>query len=135
VFGIATDISERKDGDGRLLRQRKRIVDLAFRLGLWFPGFHGCDPAHALSGKRAHKFLLVAAVADGPAHRVNAAGQGRFRDDAAAPDRFNQIVLADDAIAIRDEINQNVENLRLDRDNGAAQAQFTALAVEREILE
>jgi hypothetical protein len=38
---------------------------------------------------------------------------------------------ADDAIAILDAINQNVENLRLDRDNGAAHAQFTTLAVER----
>jgi hypothetical protein len=42
---------------------------------------------------------------------------------------------ADDAIAILDEINQNVEDLRLARDNGAAHAQFTTFAVEREILE
>ena len=41
---------------------------------------------------------------------------------------------ADDAIAILDEINQNVENLRLDRDNGAAQAQFTTFVVQRKII-
>ncbi len=39
-----------------------------------------------------------------------------IRDDAAAPDSREQIVLADDAIAILDEIAQKIKDLRLHGD-------------------
>ena len=49
-----------------------------------------------------------------------------FGHDAAAPDRRDQIVLADDAVAVLHQVNQQVEHLRLDRNQlarrGAARA-------------
>ena len=58
-----------------------------------------------------------------------------IRHDPPVPDRRNQIVLADDAIPVFDKVDQNIEDLGLDRDHGVTRAQFTALAVERKILE
>jgi hypothetical protein len=55
--------------------------------------------------------------------------QRRFGNNAAGPDRGNQIIFADDAIAIFDEIDEKIENLRLERDRNIARAGFPALAV------
>ena len=38
----------------------------------------------------------------------------RIRHDPAAPDRGDEIVLADDAVAVLHQVNQQVEHLRLD---------------------
>jgi hypothetical protein len=53
-------------------------------------------------------------VADRLARCVNAAGQGRFRHDPAAPHRSNEVVLRYDAIAVLQQADQHVEYLRLD---------------------
>ena len=57
----------------------------------------------------------------------------RIRDDTAAPDRGDQIVLADDAVAVLHQINQQVEHLRLDGDGIGAAAQFAAVDVKHMI--
>ncbi len=54
---------------------------------------------------------------------------------AAAPYRRNKIVLADDAIAVFDQVDQNIEYLRLDRNKLVAPPQFTPVRVEHTILE
>ena len=71
-----------------------------------------------------HHLFAGALVAHGPSRGTNAARQGGVRDDPAAPDRRNQIVLADDVIAVLDQINQQVEHLRLDGNEIGAAAQF-----------
>jgi hypothetical protein len=78
---------------------------------------------------------LFAAVADGSARRVDAAGQRRFRDDPPAPDRLQEIVLADDAVAILHQIDQEVEDLRLDRDQPGAVAQLAPAYIECVVAE
>src|SRR5262245_14037583 len=96
---------------------------------------HVADEAHALARDRPHQLLLVAAVADCLAHRIDAAVEGRIRNNSATPYGRDQIILADDAVAILDEIDQEIENLRLDRDDRATRAQLPALRLERKISE
>ena len=74
------------------------------------------DEAKALSRNGADDGLILAAVANRSARGVDAARQGRFGDDAAVPDSLDEIVLADDAVAIFDQVDQQVEHLRLDAD-------------------
>ena len=74
---------------------------------------HVADKAQALARDGADQPLLVAVVADRLADGIDPAGQRRFRDDAAAPDRRDQVVLADDAVAVLDQADQQVEHLRL----------------------
>jgi len=58
------------------------------------------DEADAFADDRADQPLLLAGVADGSAGGVDAAGKRRVGDDPPAPDRSQQIVSADDAIAV-----------------------------------
>ncbi|MNY05029.1 hypothetical protein D3C86_1377340 [compost metagenome] len=58
------------------------------------------------------------------------AGDRRFRNDPVAPHRLEQFVLADDAIGIVDEQQQQVEDLRSDGHDLPAQGQLPALLIE-----
>jgi len=68
----------------------------------------------------ADRLLACAAVADRPPRRVDAAGQRRCGDDPAAPDGLQEVVLADHTIAVIDQIEQQIEDLRLDGDEHSA---------------
>src|SRR5512147_2697714 len=61
------------------------------------------DKPDTLAWNRAHEFLLPCAVAEGLAHGIDAAVEGRVRHDAAAPNRCNEVILADDAIGSRSD--------------------------------
>jgi hypothetical protein len=73
------------------------------------------DEADAFADDRADQPLLIASVADDPSDGVDTARKRRFRHDPPAPDRGQQIVLADHAIAISDQEHQQIEHLGLDR--------------------
>ncbi len=88
------------------------------------------DEAETLAGHGADQPLRLAAVAHRLARGVDPAGQGRFRDDPPAPNRVQQIVLGDNAVAVADQVHQQVEHLRLQRDRFAAPPQFAARHVE-----
>ena len=83
----------------------------------------------------ADELLTPAAVAEGLAHGIDTAVECRIRHDASAPHRCYEIVFADDAIAVLDQVNQQVKDLRLDRNVRATRVQFPPLAVERKIIE
>src|SRR5215467_165236 len=57
------------------------------------------------------------------------------RNDASTPNRCDQIVFADNAVAVLDQVDQQIKNLRLDRNDRPTRAQLPTLAVEREIFE
>ena len=57
-----------------------------------------------------------------------------FRDDASLPDRGNQVVLADHAVTIADEVLQEVKNERLNGDQHAPVPQLAPIRVERIVL-
>src|SRR5262249_35019444 len=111
---------------------RRRTGDMYWFVALCLRA-HNTDEAKALARDGANQFLVPAAVADRLSRGVDAAGQGRIRNDTAAPDRGDQIVLADDAVAVLHQINQQVEHLRLDGDGIGAAAQFAAVDVKHMI--
>ena len=78
--------------------------------------------------------LRLAAVVDGAPCRIDPAGQRRFGDDAAVPDRIEQVVAGHHAVAVRDQIEQQVEHLRFDGDKRIRPAQFATGGIEHEIL-
>src|SRR5258708_38166019 len=94
------------------------------RFGAVWLRAHSTDEAEALARDGADQLLLLAAVADRLARGVDAAGQRRIRHDPAAPDRRDEIILADDALAILHQVDQEIEHLRLDRDPRAAPVQL-----------
>src|SRR5262245_38349396 len=106
----------------------------ACRLRLCSMLLHAANKAHAFAWDGAHEFLLPAAVTNCFAHRIDPAVESRIRNNTTAPNRCDEIILADDAIAVLDEIDQQIEDLRLDRDDRTGRTQFAALAIEREIL-
>ena len=83
-----------------------------------------------LRGDRADQGLPLAAVADRLARGVDAAGERRFGDDAAVPDRGDEIVLADHAVAVFDQEDQQIEDLRLQRNQRAVPPQLAAIGVK-----
>ena len=75
------------------------------------------DEAESLARDGADQALLLAAVADRLAHRVDVAGQSRFGNDASGPDRVQKGILADDVLAVLHEVKQQIEDLRADRND------------------
>ena len=57
-----------------------------------------------------------------------------FGHDSSVPDHIEQIVLADDALVFAQQIVDQVEDLRLDRDQRIRASKLAAVGIEREIL-
>ena len=53
-----------------------------------------------------------------------------FRHDPAAPDRSEEIVLADDAVAVLHQVNQQVEHLRLHGNSLGTAAQLPPVGIK-----
>src|SRR4029077_19507132 len=128
LLALAGDVDEGENGDGGaierglMLAQRLRgghrrcgglkLRQLAARL-CGGGSTDVADEAKALSRESADDRLILTAIADGFPRGVDAAGQSRFGDDAAVPDGLHQIVLGDDAVAVLDQVDQQIEHLRL----------------------
>ena len=93
------------------------------------------DKAEAPFGQRADEALAFAAVADGAARRADTGTQRRLRNDPALPDRIDQLVLADDPVAVADQEEQQVEHLRLDPDGLPAPAQLMPSEIDFKLAE
>ena len=74
------------------------------------------------------------AVADRAARRIDPAAQDRFRDDPPVPHGSQEIVLADDPLAVADRIFEEVENLRLEGDQRSVAPQLAPRRIQREIF-
>jgi hypothetical protein len=77
---------------------------------------HLADEPEAAAGHRADETLLFAAVADRMPRGGDPASQRGFGDDAPVPDRRQQVILADDAVPVLDEIGKQIEHLGFDLD-------------------
>ncbi len=62
-------------------------------------------------------------------------GQGRFRDDPSAPHPVQQLILADDVLAVLHQIEQQVEDLRPDCNGLGAPRELPPFRVEHVVLE
>jgi hypothetical protein len=81
----------------------------------------------------ANQVLIVAAVTERAPCRADAGVERRLRDDAALPDRVEQLVLTDDPVTIPNEENQQIEYLRLGMHNSAGASQLPPRDVDLEI--
>ena len=85
---------------------------------------HGANEANALPRNGPDQLLFLAVVADRVPRGVDAAVERRVRHDPAAPYQGDEIVPADDTVAVLQQMNQQVEHLRLHRDQLTATAQL-----------
>ena len=79
------------------------------------------------------KDLIIAVVAKRAAGSIDPAAQRGFGNGPTFPDRLNEIILADDPVPIAHQVNNDVENLRLDVNRGAVPAQLLADRINLDI--
>src|SRR5262249_59409423 len=91
------------------------------------------DEAKPALVQGANQGLVIAAVPERAAGRADAGAERGLRDDAALPDRLDQLVLAYDALAILHEVNDQVEHLRLDMDDRAGTPQLVPSDIDLEV--
>ena len=96
---------------------------------------HGADEANAPAGQRLDQALLGPVIADRGSDRVDPGGQSRLGNDPAAPDVRDQIIFADDAFTVAEQVLKKIKHLGLDRNEARATAQLPSLGVEDVILE
>jgi hypothetical protein len=75
---------------------------------------------------RSQPRLVATAVANRPARRADSTGQGRLGHGASTPHRVEQFRLVDHAVAMGDQMDEQVEHLRFDVARRAAPQQFSA---------
>src|SRR5262249_49925002 len=78
----------------------------------------------------ADEDLIVAVVSDRLAGGLDAARERRVGDDPPLPDRVEQLVLAYRPVVIANEVDEQVEHLRLDRDDLAASAPLMVAEID-----
>src|SRR5262245_55057327 len=94
------------------------------------PFLHIADEAETALIDRTDRRLVIAAVAKGAPRRLDAGAERRIRDDPPLPNGGDQLVLAHHPVAMLDEVNQQVEDLRLDPNGVASAKQLAARHVD-----
>jgi len=143
LLPVAAHVDERQDGNRRSLGLYQLGSRCSDPIGPFCDGI-ACraaqlrvDRAHeskTLAWNRSNKLLVGAAVADRLACGVDAAGKRRIGNAASAPDLVDQIALADDPIAIFEQVYQEVEDLRLDTYSANAAAQLASIGIKYMII-
>ena len=88
------------------------------------------DKANALPRVGLDQDLILAGVADGFPSSGDAGAERRFRNDAAVPNRSNQVVPAHHAITVLQKIKQEIENLRFHGDRFGVARELALVTVE-----
>ena len=70
-----------------------------------------------------------AVIANRLPHGLDPTAQCGIRNAAAVPDMLDDLVLGDDAVAVFEKIDQQVKDLRLDRDHSAIAANLIGASV------
>jgi hypothetical protein len=96
---------------------------------------HLADETKPALEHRSNETLVGAAVAKRAPCGADAGAERRLRDDAALPNHVEQLFLADDPVAIANEVNDQIEDLRLDANNRSDAPQFVPRDVDLEIGE
>jgi hypothetical protein len=84
---------------------------------------------------RSNEHLIGAIVADSTPCRADAGAERRLRDDAALPYDVGQLTLADDSIMIPNKVNEQIEDLRFDRNEFTPSPQFIPVHIDFKIAE
>src|SRR5262249_26958737 len=96
---------------------------------------HQADEANAFARQRLDQTLFLAGIADRASRNIQPRRQCRIGNGPPLPDGGNQIVLADDALAVADQEIEQIEHWGRDRDGFSAAMQLAAAGVESTVLE
>ena len=77
----------------------------------------------------------MAGIADHAASDIQAGRQRRIGYNTPIPDGADEVILADDALPVADQVIEQVEDLGRDGDDVRAAMQLAPVSVERELLE
>ena len=83
--------------------------------------------------QRPNKSLVGPVVTKRTPGAIDAAGERGLGDDPAIPDRLDQFILADNAIMVTHQVNDEIEHLRLDMNRLAKPAQLLLAEVDFEL--
>jgi len=123
---VATDQPGPCDRQGRAPRGRRCKVGVRRRAGrgrrrvvrVGLDDNHLTDESVAMATDRADEPLLYAVVADRAAGRLDPGGQRRLGDEAITPHLVEELDLADHAVAVHDQVHEDVEHLGVEGGRG-----------------
>ena len=96
---------------------------------------HVSDEAESLPWQRLDQALPLPGIADCSPDDVQARRQRCIRHAPPLPDRVDQVVLADDALPVADQVIEEVEDLWRNGDHLHPATQFAPVGVEYIVLE
>ena len=94
-------------------------------------------PSHetiALPRQRLDQTLFLTVIADRTSGHIQAGRQCRVRDDAPVPYGRNQIVLADNASSISDEVVEEIKHLRRNGNHVQSATQLAPIGIEYAVI-
>jgi len=94
---------------------------------------NGRDKAVAGPIQRLDELWLATAAANGSAYLCDTTGQGPITDALLRPQLLEEFLLWHDAVAMLDEVGQDVKHERFKLDECTGTVQFIALRVELEV--
>jgi len=127
LLRIAAHVREGKNRNVRPIWSRR--ADNVFGAGRLRS--HIAYEAQTFARNGTDQFLVLPSIPDRLARGVDAANDGPIGNNPAAPDRRNEVFLADDTITVLQEVNEQIEHLRLDLDAFDAAQQRALIGVER----
>ncbi len=96
---------------------------------------HHANEAKALSWQCFDEALFVAGIADRASGSIETGRQRHVRYDASIPDGADEIIFADDALPVADQVIEQIKNLRCRRNHVGAAMELAPVGIERVILE
>jgi hypothetical protein len=141
LIGIAAHILERQYRYGGFIGQREcwprrfyRVVGGCRACGpLRF--LHLSDETKALARQCLDQALFLTGIADRTADGIQACRKRRIGNDAAVPNGVDEVVLANDALSVVDQVIEQVEYLWRDRDDVRPAIYLASIGVECVLLE
>ena len=88
------------------------------------------DEPEALARQRLDETLFLAGIADHASSDIQAGCEGRIRHDTPIPNGIDEVVLADDALPVPDQIIEQVENLGRNGNGFRAAVQLAPVSIE-----
>ena len=93
------------------------------------------DESESTLTLRMNEVLIVAAVAQRPPRSTDARAERCLLDETTLPNCLDQLILAHDSVAMPDEVNDQIEDLRLDVNNHAGSPKFLPSDIDFEACE
>jgi hypothetical protein len=96
---------------------------------------HVAHKAYALARQGTDETLVLPSVTDCASGSIDTGTQCGFRNDPTVPDCSDQIVSADNPIAVLDQVLKEIEDLRSHGNQIGPATQFAAVGVKPEVSE